>query len=139
MILAEPVGEHIPLNLEQFRNHQHQRVDIDDKSDERQVPAKEKRFITLIMAKQRSILGTRCIGEQQSILGTRCIREQRSILGNSMHKGTTEHLRELDAQGNRLSLNSFHQLNKHYFNRPLRSVKGCSIFCHQSEQVLPGC
>ena len=50
MILAEPVGEHIPLNLEQFRNHQHQRVDIDDKSDDRQVPAKEKSCITLIMS-----------------------------------------------------------------------------------------
>ncbi len=52
MILAEPVGEHIPLNLEQFRNHQHQRVDIDDKSNDRQVPAKEKSCITLIMAKE---------------------------------------------------------------------------------------
>ena len=44
MILAEPVGEHIPLNSVQFRNHQHQRVDIDDKSDDRQVPEKEKSF-----------------------------------------------------------------------------------------------
>lgn len=52
MILAEPVGEHVPLDLEQFRNHHHQCVNIDDKSDDRQVPAKEKSFITLIMVKQ---------------------------------------------------------------------------------------
>lgn len=47
MILAEPVGERIPLILEQFRNHQHQRVDIDDKSDDRQVPEKKKAFKTV--------------------------------------------------------------------------------------------
>jgi len=52
VILAEPVGEHILLILEQFRNHQHQRVDIDDKSDDQKVPAKLKNCITRIMAKQ---------------------------------------------------------------------------------------
>lgn len=54
MIPAEPVGEHIPLNLEQFRDHQHQCVHVDDESDDRQVPAKEKSFITLIMEKHAS-------------------------------------------------------------------------------------
>ena len=62
MILAEPVGEHIPLNLEQFRDHQHQCVDVDDESDDRQVPAKEKKFYysdhgkTCISRKHRVIL-----------------------------------------------------------------------------------
>lgn len=51
VILAEPVGEDIPLKLGPFRNHQHQRVI--DKSDDRQVPAKKQGF-SLIMAKQHT-------------------------------------------------------------------------------------
>lgn len=58
-------------------------------------------------------------------------------LGNSMHNGTTEHLRNAMFVGT-MSLNSCHELNKHHYNRPLRSVKRCSISCYQSEQVLPG-
>lgn len=52
VLLAEPVGKDILLNLEQFRNHQHQRVDVNDKLDDRQVPTLEKFLITLIMVKQ---------------------------------------------------------------------------------------
>lgn len=44
MVLAEPVGEYISLNLEQFRNHQHQCVNVDDKSHVRQIPAIGKKL-----------------------------------------------------------------------------------------------
>lgn len=49
MVLAEPVCEDILLNLEQFRNHHHQCVNVDDKSDDRQVPA-NKKVLLLIMS-----------------------------------------------------------------------------------------
>ena len=41
MILAEPVGADIPLDLEQLRNHEHEGVNVDHKPDDRQVPSKE--------------------------------------------------------------------------------------------------
>lgn len=44
MILTEPVCQDIPLNFEELWNHYHQCVDVNDKSDDRQVPAKERKL-----------------------------------------------------------------------------------------------
>lgn len=43
MILAEPVGADISLDLEQLRDHLHHGVNVDDKPDDRQVPSKKKK------------------------------------------------------------------------------------------------
>jgi len=40
VVLAEPVGQDISLSFKQHRNHQHQRVDIDDEAQDREEPSK---------------------------------------------------------------------------------------------------